>query len=127
VFGDPVDRPRADFAQWQWGGTLGGPIRRGKTESITGPVSIAASLARDGALDVDTHSGRVEIALPRDGDALFDVVALTGAIRNEITTARAVADLPLRGTELHFSTRPDDSLPRVGIRTFKGEVVLRRR
>jgi hypothetical protein len=31
VFGDPVDRPRADFGQWQWGGTLGGPLRRGKT------------------------------------------------------------------------------------------------
>jgi hypothetical protein len=31
VFGEPVDRPKASFGQWQWGGTLGGPIRRGQT------------------------------------------------------------------------------------------------
>jgi carboxypeptidase family protein/TonB-dependent receptor-like protein len=31
VHGDPVDRPKADFGQWQWGGTLGGPLRKGHT------------------------------------------------------------------------------------------------
>jgi hypothetical protein len=31
VHGDPVDRPKADFGQWQWGGTLGGPLRKGRT------------------------------------------------------------------------------------------------
>jgi hypothetical protein len=31
VYGDPIDRPKAEFGQWQWGGTLGGPIRKGKT------------------------------------------------------------------------------------------------
>ena len=31
VYGDPIDRPKADFGQLQWGGTLGGPIRKGQT------------------------------------------------------------------------------------------------
>jgi hypothetical protein len=31
VFGQPVDRPKADFGQWQWGATLGGPLRKGRT------------------------------------------------------------------------------------------------
>jgi hypothetical protein len=31
VQGDPIDRPKAAFGQWQWGGTLGGPIRKGQT------------------------------------------------------------------------------------------------
>ena len=29
VHGDPVDRPKADFRQWQGGATLGGPLRKG--------------------------------------------------------------------------------------------------
>ena len=31
VHGEPIDRPKAEFGQWQWGGTLGGPLRRGQT------------------------------------------------------------------------------------------------
>ncbi len=31
LYGEPVDRPKASFGQWQWGGTLGGPIRKGQT------------------------------------------------------------------------------------------------
>jgi Carboxypeptidase regulatory-like domain/TonB dependent receptor-like, beta-barrel len=31
VYGEPIDRPKADFGQWQWGGTLGGPLRKGQT------------------------------------------------------------------------------------------------
>ena len=29
--GQPIDRPKAPFSQTQWGGTLGGPIRRDRT------------------------------------------------------------------------------------------------
>jgi len=31
VFGTAVDRPKAPFSQYQWGGTLGGPIRKDRT------------------------------------------------------------------------------------------------
>jgi hypothetical protein len=31
VFGQPVDRPKAPFRQWQWGGTLAGPLRPERT------------------------------------------------------------------------------------------------
>jgi hypothetical protein len=31
VFGDPVDREKAPFSQHQWGGTLGGPLRKDRT------------------------------------------------------------------------------------------------
>jgi outer membrane receptor protein involved in Fe transport len=31
VHGGPVDRPKADFRQWQGGATLGGPLRHGHT------------------------------------------------------------------------------------------------
>ena len=31
VFGQPVDREKAPFRQWQWGGTLSGPLRTGRT------------------------------------------------------------------------------------------------
>ena len=31
LFGNPIDRPKAPFSQNQWGGTLGGPLRKDKT------------------------------------------------------------------------------------------------
>jgi hypothetical protein len=31
VFGNPVNRDKAPFSQYQWGGTLGGPIRKDRT------------------------------------------------------------------------------------------------
>jgi hypothetical protein len=31
VFGEPIDRAKAPFRQWQWGGTLSGPLRTGRT------------------------------------------------------------------------------------------------
>jgi hypothetical protein len=31
VFGNPVDLEKAPFRQWQWGGSLGGPLRNGRT------------------------------------------------------------------------------------------------
>jgi carboxypeptidase family protein/TonB-dependent receptor-like protein len=31
VFGNPVNREKAPFSQYQWGGTLGGPIRKDRT------------------------------------------------------------------------------------------------
>jgi hypothetical protein len=31
IHGEPVDRPKADFRQWQGGATLGGPLRKGGT------------------------------------------------------------------------------------------------
>jgi hypothetical protein len=31
VFGERVDREKAPYSQWQWGGTLGGPLKRDRT------------------------------------------------------------------------------------------------
>jgi outer membrane receptor protein involved in Fe transport len=31
VYGEPVQRDKAPFRQWQWGGTLAGPLRSGRT------------------------------------------------------------------------------------------------
>ena len=31
LFGNPIDRDKAPFRQWQWGGTLSGPLRTGRT------------------------------------------------------------------------------------------------
>jgi len=60
----------------------GGRYERLRLESVTGTVRFAAGLARGAALDVDTHSGPVELTL--DGkqlDADVDLLTVAGTSR----------------------------------------------
>src|SRR5205823_7580635 len=52
--------------------TVSGTIRvptgrfdRARIESVTGAVDFAGTIARGGSLDVDTHSGAIDLRLPR--------------------------------------------------------------
>jgi hypothetical protein len=99
-----------------------GPIGRGKFESVTGDVSFTGAPARGGALDFDTHSGAVEIRLPPSVDADVDVTTVAGTVDNALSDARPVADM--RNKRLAFLL--GDGGARIGVRTFKGAVRLRR-
>lgn len=109
--------------------TVSGPITvagqafaRGKFESVTGDIAFAGVPARGGTLDFDTHSGAVELRLPRAFDAEFEVTTIAGAVENGISAARPVAEP--RRQELTFTEGGGGA--RVTARTFKGIVRLRR-
>ena len=39
VYGNPIDAPKAPYAQAQWGATLGGPLAQGPHASSSSPTS----------------------------------------------------------------------------------------
>lgn len=101
---------------------LAAPFGRSRFESVTGNVAFSGAPARGGTLDVDTHSGAVDLALPASLGADFDVTTIAGSVTNALTAARPVAEARRRA--LVFSTGEGGA--HITVRTFKGPVRLRR-
>jgi hypothetical protein len=102
-----------------------GRFERAKLTSVTGPIVFAADLVRGGTIDVDTHSGPIELRMPPAPDAEFDMATVTGTIENTLTSRRPVAGREGRGMELGFSMGTGRG--RVFVRSFKGNIYLRAR
>jgi hypothetical protein len=97
-------------------------MRRARVESVSGEIAFSGSLTRDGELTIESHSGSVNILLPTDFGAEFDLSTYQGRIRNEFRPDR----LPIAhgaGQELHFMAAEGGA--NVTVQTFKGTIVLR--
>jgi hypothetical protein len=96
------------------------PFQRGRFESVTGPIHYAGKLDRGADLRFDTHSGAVDVRLPRPSNLEVDAITVTGTIENAWSSARPIAGREGRGMELGFSS--GTAVGRVSIRSFKGNV-----
>ena len=96
------------------------PFQRGRFESVTGPITYTGRLDRGADLRFDTHSGALEVRLPRPSNLEMDAVTVTGTIENTWSSARPIAGREGRGMELGFSS--GSAVARVSIRSFKGNV-----
>jgi len=99
----------------------GGRYERVRLESVTGAITFGGALARGAALDVETHSGEVILAL-RGASAEVDIATLTGTVMNKLTAARPIAGREGRGQELGLTIGGGSA--RVVVRSFKGAVRL---
>jgi DUF4097 and DUF4098 domain-containing protein YvlB len=107
------------------GVTASGTYERGRFESVTGDIRFDGGVEPGGALTFDSHSGAVELRVPRTLGADYDISTISGTIQNELTAARPVAASDMRGRELGLSTGGGGA--QITIRTFKGTVALRPR
>lgn len=103
----------------------GGEVERAKLETTTGTISFATSLARSGSVELETHSGSIDVQLPYKSDLEVDAATITGAIDNLWTKARAATGREGRGMTL--TTASGTGGGRIVIRSFKGTVQLRGR
>jgi hypothetical protein len=101
----------------------GGKFERAKIETVTGPIRFNADIEKGAAIDLDTHSGSMDIAIPRRTSADFDVTSIAGTISNDLNYARPVRGRYGRGSELVMMNGSGGA--RVTIRSFKGTVTLR--
>lgn len=95
-------------------------LLRGRFESVTGPISFAGAPDRGADLRFDTHSGAVDVRMPRPASLEMDAMSITGVIENAWSSSRPVAGREGRGMELGFSSGMGGA--RVSIRSFKGNV-----
>lgn len=103
--------------------TSGGEVERAKLESTTGTISFASALARSASVELETHSGPIDILMQPRADVEFDVATITGAIDNQWSRTRPVAGREGRGMTLQTTTGMGGG--RIVARSFKGTVQLR--
>ena len=99
-------------------------MRRARIESVTGDLSFSGWLTRDGALAVENHSGTIDILLPSDIYADFELSSYHGTIRNEFRSFTPSPGQP--GAEQVFSNGGGGGAD-ISVRTFKGSIGLRRK
>ena len=103
---------------------LSAGMRRARMESVTGDLSFSGWLTRDGALAVENHSGTIDILLPLDIFADFDLSSYHGTIRNEFRPYTQPAGQS--SAEQVFSNGGGGGAD-ITVRTFKGGIVLRKK
>lgn len=94
------------------------PIERARLESVTGPITFGAELARAADVRFDTHSGSIDLRLVANAAVEIDAATMTGTIENQWNGRRAIAGREGRGMELGTGSGG----ARIQIRTFKGNV-----
>lgn len=122
----------AGWAEDLTAATVSGPLTitadglaRARIESVTGAIVVAASVERASSIDIDSHSGSVELRLPANAGADFDLTSVAGSITNRFDKRMPVTSRQGRGQELSFATNPKGA--RIVVRTFKGPITLTRR
>ena len=99
-----------------------GRFERTRLESVTGAIIFGGDVAPGGSLDIDTHSGAIDLFVPRTMSADYDVATVSGTIENAITNRAAIPGREGRGQEIGFTTGTGGA--RVYIRSFKGNIRL---
>ena len=101
---------------------VAGRYERLRVSSVTGPVDFNGEIVRGGSLDVDTHSGTIDLRLSPKTSADVDVATMSGKIENAFNKRAAIPGREGRGQELGFTT--GDGGARIYVRSFKGNVRL---
>lgn len=105
--------------------STGGEVERAKLEATSGAISFATGLARNASVELETHSGPIDLYLLPNANSDIDAATITGAINNELTTRRPTPGNEGRGMTLSTGTGMGGA--RVVVRSFKGTVQLHRK
>jgi DUF4097 and DUF4098 domain-containing protein YvlB len=103
----------------------GGDVSRVELETTSGSIRFDAKLVKDGRLDAKTMSGSIDLFLPVDIAADFDVSTFSGGITNDFGPAARRTSEHGPGKELSFTTGGGGA--RVVAKSFSGAVHLRKR
>jgi DUF4097 and DUF4098 domain-containing protein YvlB len=94
---------------------------QGSFQSVSGDVRIEGDLDPSGAMQINTHSGDVSLALPSGASAEIDMSSFSGDVETGGSGARITRS---SGRERHVSVGSGGA--RVTVRTFSGDLVLSR-
>jgi hypothetical protein len=97
-------------------------IAHGRFTSVSGDIHYAAAMLPRALFEFSNHSGAVDLLLPRDVSARFELSSVEGGIDNGFVQLRPTA-AGVHNLQLSLGTGSAD----VTVRTFKGGVRLRSR
>lgn len=102
----------------------GGALDEGRFETVQGSITWTGSFASGAEVSFETVGGGVELVLPADVSAAFDVETTTGDIDSDFGVQAERVSRWASSQEIHFSIGDGDA--RVSIETLQGGVRLRR-
>jgi hypothetical protein len=104
-------------------------IAHGLLETVAGDILYDGSVPGAGSLDFDSHGGTIEMRLPAQTAADFDISADASGLLFDPVFAAALGPAKRAGQakrlEASFSTGAGAIPARITIRSFKGKVILR--
>ncbi len=124
--GDITLKGGTDVAAATISGTIrsfGGDVERARLETTTGALLFYSGVAKSASIELETHSGAIELALPRKIDIEVEVATITGTIENFWTKMQPSLGRESRGMTL--TTQGGTGGGRIVVRSFKGNIVLR--
>ena len=124
--GDITLRGGEDVGASTISGTIdarGGEADHLKLESTTGTIRFALTLARGATVEMETHSGPIEIQLPRKSAAEIDAATVTGQIENGWSGIKPEVGREGRGMTL--TTSGGQLGGRITVRSFKGKIMFK--
>lgn len=111
--------------------TVSGSVRYGGTtfqrlriESVTGAVWFDGTVPRGARVEMESHAGRIELALPDTVSAEVSLTNFDGRIESAFGPAGGAPDGERRGEPVEFVVREGSAT--ITVRNFKGDIVLRR-
>ena len=113
-------------------GTISGDIKvnginieEGTFESLSGSLEFMGTLAANGNLMMENHSGSIDLYLPSNVSANFDVTTFSGDIENQFGQQATRTNRYMPGEVLTFETGGGSA--RVKITTFSGDVEINKK
>jgi hypothetical protein len=103
----------------------GGKFERAKIGSVTGAIRFNGDIEKGAAIDFDSHSGALDITIPRKTGADFDISSIAGTITNDLNFSKPAKGRYGRGAELVMTNSTGGA--HVTVRSFKGPVTLHSR
>lgn len=100
-------------------------IQYGSFETVSGDLTFEGSLQRGAAFNIQSHSGEVELILPSDTAADFELTTFSGTLQSGFREAAPRASGDRRGREFRATLGGGGAL--VTVKTFSGDVKLVRR
>ncbi|MEO8029502.1 MAG: hypothetical protein ABJC74_16300 [Gemmatimonadota bacterium] len=97
---------------------LTGPLSRGRFESLSGNVSYKGPLTAGGTLELQSHSGDLDLRMAPSLGATYDIETFGGTIEDKLS---GQAPRTLKG---NATFAIGDGRARVTVRNFKGTVTL---
>lgn len=101
-----------------------GSIERADFESVSGSIEFRGSLVAGARLDASSHSGNVELVLPADTAASFEIETFAGDIHSDFGGEVRRTSRYAPGRELYHST---GDAAEITVETFSGNVYLVKR
>lgn len=106
--------------------TVSGPIiateaqiSSARLETVSGPVSYSGSIDRRGSLNIQTHSGDIELMLPATIGAEFDLASTGGHVTVALP---AKTPKPIKSRTIFFANAGGGA--QIVARSFKGQIAV---